>query len=323
MRVRSKAVWVGSCVTMAALTVSACSQLATLQARKSFKEANALYQQQEYRKAADKYEETVKSAPDDPALSTAYFFLGNSYDNLYRPARKGEAANDEFLTKAIDNYKLASEKIPSEPEELKKYRTLSLQYLVSAYGSDKLNDPSQAEPVLLKMIELDPKDPSSYFYLGKLYEDSGSYDQAEATFLKAREVRPDDSAVYMQLAGYYNRQGEFEKTMEALHQRAAKEPDNPEAHYYIANYYWDKVFRDFRLREPEKRDYINKGLDAVDKAIQIKADYIEAITYRGLLLRLEANLEKNADRQRALLREAEELQQRARDLQKKRTAGVS
>jgi tetratricopeptide (TPR) repeat protein len=127
----------------------------------------------------------------------------------------------------------------------------------------------------------------------------------------------------MQLAGYYNRQGEFEKTMEALHQRAAKEPDNPEAHYYIANYYWDKVFRDFRLREAEKRDYIGKGLDAVDKAIQLNPNYIEAITYRGLLLRLEANLEKSAERQKALLREAEELQQRARDLQKKRTAGVS
>jgi tetratricopeptide (TPR) repeat protein len=308
---------------MAALAMSGCSQFATLQARKAFKEANALYAQQEYRKAADKYEETITAAPDDPSLATAYFFLGNSYDNLYRPARKGEAANDELLTKAIDNYKLAAEKIPSEPDELRKYRTLALQYLVSAYGSDKLNDPSQAEPVLLKMIELDPKDPSSYFYLGKLYEDSGSYDQAEATFLKAREVRPDDSAVYMQLAGYYNRQGEFEKTMEALHQRAAKEPDNPEAHYYIANYYWDKVFRDFRLREAEKRDYIGKGLDAVDKAIQLNPNYIEAITYRGLLLRLEANLEKSAERQKALLREAEELQQRARDLQKKRTAGVS
>ncbi|HEY7443324.1 MAG TPA: tetratricopeptide repeat protein [Vicinamibacterales bacterium] len=323
MRVRTNAVWVGSCLTMAALAMSGCSQFATLQARKAFKEANALYAQQEYRKAADKYEETITAAPDDPSLATAYFFLGNSYDNLYRPARKGEAANDELLTKAIDNYKLAAEKIPSEPDELRKYRTLALQYLVSAYGSDKLNDPSQAEPVLLKMIELDPKDPSSYFYLGKLYEDSGSYDQAEATFLKAREVRPDDSAVYMQLAGYYNRQGEFEKTMEALHQRAAKEPDNPEAHYYIANYYWDKVFRDFRLREAEKRDYIGKGLDAVDKAIQLNPNYIEAITYRGLLLRLEANLEKSAERQKALLREAEELQQRARDLQKKRTAGVS
>ena len=76
-------------------------------------------------------------------------------------------------------------------------------------------------------------------------------------------------------------------------------------------------------REAEKRDYISKGLDAVDKAIQLNPNYIEAITYRGLLLRLEANLEKSPERQKALLREAEELQQRARDLQKKRTAGVS
>ena len=77
----------------------------------------------------------------------AYFFLGNSYDNLYKPARKGEAENDAFLTKAIENYKLAAEK-ETDP----KMKKLSMDYLVAAYGPDKLNDPVEAEAIVQKMI---------------------------------------------------------------------------------------------------------------------------------------------------------------------------
>jgi len=322
MHVRTKAVWVGGFSVIAALTLTACGQIATLQARKAFKDANALYQQQDYKRAADKYEEVVQvvqsEAEPDPNLIAAYFYLGNSYDQLYRPSRKGEPANDEILTKAINNYKLAVER-----EQSPQRKKLAMQYLVASYGADKLNDPAQAEPVLLKMIELEPSDPANYFVLARIYEDAGSYDQAEAMLVKAREAKPDDSVVYMQLASYYNRQGEFDKTIEALQQRAQREPNNPEAHYTIASYYWDEAFRDFRLKEEQKRTYVDRGLNEVNQAIKIKPDYIEAITYKGLLLRLQANMERNPDRQRALLREAEDLQAQAKELQKKRAAGVS
>ena len=157
------------------------------------------------------------------------------------------------------------------------------------------------------MIQMDPSDPANYFALAKIYEDAGNYEQAEATLLKARESRPKDPSVYMQLGAYYNRQGQFDKTMDALNQRAAQEPNNPEGYYTIATYYWDKTFRDKTLKEPEKREYISKGLEATDKAIQIKADYMEAIVYKGLLLRLQATLEKDRKQQEALLHEAEPL----------------
>jgi tetratricopeptide (TPR) repeat protein len=297
-----------------ALTSGACGQLEKLKARKVFKEANALYQQQNYKGAAEKYEETIAA---DPELVDAYFYLGNSYDNQFKTARRGEAANDEFLTKAIENYKLSVERV-QDP----KMKKLSLEYLVNAYGPDKLNDPSQAEPIVQEMIKLDPSDPANYFVLAKIYEDTGNYDLAEQTLLKAKEARPNDAAVYLQLAGYYNRQGEFDKTIEALNQRAAQEPNNPEAHYTIASYYWDKAYRDFKLGDVEKRDFVLKGLESVNRALEIKDDYLEAVVYKGLLLRLQANLEKDVARQQALLREAEALSGRVKELQKKKAAGV-
>jgi tetratricopeptide (TPR) repeat protein len=297
--------------------LAGCGQVAGLKAKMAFKDANALYQQQDYRKAAEKYEEAIQNDPDI-GKQGAYFFLGNSYDNLYKPARKGEEANDAFLTKAIDYYKRAAAE-----EQDPKIKKLALEYLVAAYGPDKLNDPSQSEPMVKQMIELDPKDPANYFVLAKIYEDTGNYEQAEATLVQARDAKPNDPAVYMQLAGYYNRQGEFDKTIQALEARAQQEPNNPEAYYTIATYYWDKAYRDFRLPEADKKKYVEQGVAAVDKAISLKNDYMEALVYKNLLLRLQANLEKNPQRQQALLKEADQLRDRAQELRKQKAAGAS
>jgi len=295
--------------------------LARFRQKKAFKAANSAYQQQDYKKASDLYEQTVAA---DPNLNSAYFFLGNSYDNQYKPSKKGEAANDALLTKAVDNYQKAAEKLAASPDPAdKKLGKLSLEYLVASYGPDKLNDPAKAEPVVQRMIQLEPGEPTNYFALAKIYEDAGAYDEAEKMLVQAKNAKPTDPAVYMTLAGYYNRQGHFDKTIEALEERAAKEPNNPEAFYTIATYYWDEAYRDFKLKDAEKKDYVTKGETAIDHALQLKPDYIEAITYKGLLLRLQANLEKDPAKQQQLLKDATALSEKANAMRKAKTAGTA
>jgi tetratricopeptide (TPR) repeat protein len=297
-----------------AMSLVGCSQYAKLQAKSAFKDANVLYAQQEYKKAAALYEQVVAK---DPSMSVAYFYLANSYDNLYKPSRKGEAANDSYLTKAIEFYKLAGEK-ETEPT----LRKRSFEFLVAAYGPDKMNDPAQQEPIVQHMIQLDPQDPTNYFALANIREQAGDYEKAEEVLLQAKQARPNDPQVYLQLAGFYNRQEEFDKTIEALNQRAAIEPNNPEAFYTTSTYYWDKAYRDFRLKENEKKDFVMKGIEQVDKALQLKPDYMEALTYKNLLLRLQANLEKDPSKQAALLKEADRLRDQALDLKKRQVAGI-
>jgi len=311
-------------LTLGSFATSGCAQVGELKARKSFKAANQAYQAQDYKRAAELYEETVQAAPETQPAKQALFFLGNCYDQLWKPSKKGEADNDALMQKAVDNYQKAAEKLASSNDPTDKtLAKRSLEFLVAAYRADKLNDPAKAEPVVQRMIQLEPGEPTNYFQLATIYEEAGAYDEAEKVLQMARQAKPNDPAVYLTLAAYYNRQGQFDKTIESLEERAQKEPNNPEAFYTISVYYWEKAYRDFKLTEKQKKEFVDKGEAAVDHALQLKPDYVEALVYKGLLLRLQANLEKDPSKQQSLIKEAEALSAKASDLRKQKAAGVS
>jgi tetratricopeptide (TPR) repeat protein len=287
-----------------------------MKAMKAFKDANVAYQAQDWKKAVDRYEAAIASNPDLNAGGvTPYFFLANSYDNLYKPTRAGEPENDANIQKAIQNYKISAQKDTGQ------MRTRAMEYLVAAYGSDKLNDPSQAEPIVQQMIQLEPNEPANYFYLAKIYEEAGRYEDSEATLLKAKSVKPNDPVVYTTLSGFYNRQGDFPKTMEALHQAADLEPNNPEGYHRLAVFYWEKAFRDHRLAKNDKVEYLQKGIDAENKALSLNPNYAEAMTYKNILLRLQANETTDPKKQQELIKEADQLRNKAMELNKKKSTG--
>lgn len=292
------------------LVTAGCGKysLSSLKARKAFKDANLQYQGQNWDKAAEDYEQVIAN---DPNFGQAYFFLANSYDNMYKPSRAGEAANDEYMQKAIANYKLAAEKDPN-PE----MRLLSMKYLVAAYGPDKLNQPDQAEPIVKQMIASEPGEPGNYFALAKIYQDAGRYDEAEQTLLKAAEVKPNDPTVYTTLSGFYNTQGDFDKTIENLQKAADLDPKNPQGYHLIATFYEEKVRKDFRLSKPQKKDYAIAGIEAEDKALSLNPDYVDAMVVKNILLRHEANAETDRAKQEALIKEADALRNKAMEMRK-------
>jgi tetratricopeptide (TPR) repeat protein len=321
IRVRAASVASMALVLGLGIATAGCGKYSwgTLSAVKSFKDGNLLYAQKEWKKAAEKYEAVVShedSFDKLPQLATAYFFLGNSYDQLYKPAKQGDATNDAYIQKAIANYRKAADK-NADP----RWKKSGLEYLAAAYGSDKLNDPAKAEPVYQEIIALEPSEPTNYMALAKLYEDAGRYDDAEAQYTKAKAVKPNDPTVLAGLAGYYNRQGDFPKTIEALEQAAALEPNNPEGYHRVAVFYWDKSRGDYRLTPAEKKDYIERGLAMEDKALSLNPDYTEAMTYKNILLRLKANLEKDPAEVKRLIEEADKLRNKVIDAQRRKQSG--
>ena len=66
--------------------------------------------------------------------------------------------------------------------------------------------------------------------------------------------------------------------------------------------------------------YVQAGIEAINKSLMLNDRYMEALVYKNLLLRVQANLERNPQRQQALLREATELQNRAEEIRKQNAA---
>jgi tetratricopeptide (TPR) repeat protein len=317
MRTRFRSISAGSLAILLGLSVAttACGQysLSALSGRKAIREAHELYKASKWEEAAERYEDAVNA---DPTLRGAHFFLANSYDNLYKPSRAGEPENDAYMQKAIEWYKKAAEK---EPEPLLRQR--AMQYLVAAYGPEKLNNPAEAEPIVKQMIEMDPNEYLNYVELSKIYENAGRYDEAEAQLLKAKEVKPQQAEVYAALSAFYNRQGEFDKTVDALNMAADLQPENPQGYQLVAVFYWEKAFKDKRLTAAQQGEYIAEGLEATNKALKLNPEYVDALTYKNILLRMQANLEKDVKKREALIREADELRNRSQELSKRKASG--
>jgi tetratricopeptide (TPR) repeat protein len=177
--------------------------------------------------------------------------------------------------------------------------------------------------VARELIAYEPNEPGNYQLLARLYEDQGDYEQAEAMFHKAIEVNPNAPLGHQLLAAYHNRQGEFDKTMAAYQRRAELEPNNPEAWHTIGHYYYEKVYRDTSVSREQGLAYLQTGLEAENKALAINPDYYEALIYKSLTLALQANKERSPALQKQLLDEANQLRDRALEIQAKQGSTVA
>jgi tetratricopeptide (TPR) repeat protein len=303
--------------------VAGCGKysISNIRSAKAFQDANVLYTKSDWAGAAARYEDAITFNPN---LGFAYFFLGHSHEQQFKPAKRADPANMAHLQEAAKYYRTAVEKMKdsTDPKE-QMVRRYAYEYLIAIYGHDKLDDFAQAEPVARELIALDPGDPSTYRILATLYEEQGRMDEAEREFLKAVDVKPNDPVGYQMLAGYYQKQGNFPKMMETWYKRAQAEPKNPEAWHTIGSYYQAQVFGDKKLPRNTALEYVLKGLEAEDKALALSPDYFEAVSYKNILLRNQALYEKDPAKIKKLIEEADEYYKRAMDLKKKADGGIT
>jgi TonB family protein len=159
-----------------------------------------------------------------------------------------------------------------------------------------------------------------YFQLADLQIARGAGHEAAATLSTIRQLVAGDVSALTRVAQAYNKMGRFNDTVDVLEQVAAIDSADPRAQQIIATFYWEKAFKDAALTPPQRLEYIRAGVAATDKALGLNPDYVDALVYKNILLRMEANL-SSANRD-ALIAEADALRSRAMELQRARN-GVS
>ena len=101
MKIRSTAASL-ALVAGLGLALAGCGKMNEVRAMKAFKDGNKLYAGNDWRAGRGEVRggdparsrSNVNSCGSGPGC--VYFYLANSYDNMYRPTRKGEPANDEL-----------------------------------------------------------------------------------------------------------------------------------------------------------------------------------------------------------------------------------
>lgn len=123
---------------------------------------------------------------------------------------------------------------------------------------------------------------------------------------------------YVELATLLGRQGRALDAAQALRGAAALDPSSAEAQHRVAVYLWEGVRQSTTLDAAAKRAYIKQAIDAEDQALVLQPDYIDALTYKNILLRLLANVETDPAEQKRLVDEADALRVRILALQRTR-----
>ena len=88
-------------------------------------------------------------------------------------------------------------------------------------------------------------------------------------------------------------------------------------------YYWEKSYRDFKLKESEKKDYVEKGVQAVDHSPPDQTGLHGGAGLQEPAAPPPGELQKDPSKQQALIKQADQLRDKAQEIRKQKTAGVS
>jgi tetratricopeptide (TPR) repeat protein len=130
----------------------------------------------------------------------------------------------------------------------------------------------------------------------------------------------DETGAVWQESSGLGRRSRFDQAIEILQKCTQLKPQDAEGYQKIATFFWDKAYRDPTLNDEQKEVYADKGLQAVDKALELKPEYFEAMIYKGLLYRVKATVAKNPRLRDEYLQEAQNQQKRALELKKQMDA---
>jgi tetratricopeptide (TPR) repeat protein len=294
---------------------------AKVQSRAAFKDGNKEYTQENFKRAIQLYERAVEL---DPNMTEAWFYLGSSYQAMYRPG-KNTPENNEMLDKAVAAYQKSLETNPGQTEQQKKVKTNTLGALIAIHSEEPYKDFTTATQYAQQLVQENPNDAKNLYALANLYEKFNQVDQAEETYRKVSDLNPNDPKACGALAAFYNKplwdgRSKFDQAIDVLQRCASLAPDDPGGYQKVASFYWDKAYRDPLITDEQKQHYADKGMEAVNKALELKPDYFDAVIYKGLLYRVMASVTKDPRQRAQFLDQAQTLQKQGLELRKQQQA---
>lgn len=157
-------------------------------------------------------------------------------------------------------------------------------------------------------------------YLVGMWVASARYDKAIAHLKKQRQDQPGNTKLNGAIINVMIKAGLFE---DALSFADNLRPKDPSAYYTVETQAWSKSYNDPTVTLEDRKKIVDLGLVAAQKAVDSKADYMEAMVYFNLLYREKAKLTLDPKEQDELKKKADEWRDKALAIRNKQKAGAA
>ncbi len=182
-----------------------------------------------------------------------------------------------------------------DPGELKLKKNIGLAYMgMYQPGSKHAKDLEYAGKAIenLKIyVQEYPKDEKAMQFLVSLYLATDRYDEAISFYEQMLQSNPNDTKAMGSIASMYFKKGDFDQGIEWQKKVAAAEGNKPEPFIMIGVQAWDRSYHYPDLDPVTRGHIVDEGMNALQRALEIKPDSFEAITYINLLWREKAKME--------------------------------
>lgn len=209
-------------------------------------------------------------------------------------------------------------------------------------------------------VQLDPSLINARLYLATAYaqqyvpggdtpENVKTGEQAIGAFEDVLRLDTKNTTALASIGQIYYNMKNFDKAKDFQRQRMQVEPNNPEPYYWVGVIDWAQAFQnDGKIRKqlnlqvpnklgnlpplPEKYrgplaeqngQLITEGIDALNKALELKPNDVNSMAYLNLLYRQKADIEKAPADRDADLKTAESWLQKSMDIRKSQPATPS
>jgi tetratricopeptide (TPR) repeat protein len=173
-------------------------------------------------------------------------------------------------------------------------------YLNSAENRFRNGDLDGAIADLSQVIALDPKNEPAYVYRGFIYLQKGTLDAAIADFTSAIALVPTNVVSHAYRAAAWTQKREYDAAVADARRAITLDPRALLPYRTLVNVHLERAYVDKSQSEAERGEAAALGLEAVDGALKIAPDDFELVMFKGLFLRVQASLESDAGRQKAL-----------------------
>jgi tetratricopeptide (TPR) repeat protein len=165
-----------------------------------------------------------------------------------------------------------------------------------------------------------PNDKKVREFLVSMYLAMDRFDDAIAFYQDLLKVNPSDTKAMTSLAAMYFKKGDFQQGLDWEKKRAALEPGNPEPWVMVGVQAWDRSYHFPDIDPATRAKIVADGMESLERALKIKADNFDALTYMNLLYREKAKIETDDAKKQEDIAAADKYREQALELRKKALA---